>query len=124
MKVKSSLIKHICAIIVFQLCSLLTCNWFSAADAYLAQATNGCPAPPPPTGNAWYVDPVNGSMSGDGSAAHPWHTLAEVVNAHLISSQTRGGGSPTYSTPLQPLNPKGVIKPGDVIYLMSGNHGS
>jgi hypothetical protein len=87
--------------------------------------TRGCPPPPPPTGNTWYVDPVNGSMSGDGSAAHPWQTLAGVVNANLISSY-RYSGSGGYNWgagTLYPLNPSAPIKAGDVIYLMSGNHG-
>src|SRR5271170_5663986 len=87
--------------------------------------TRGCPPPPAPTGNSWYVDPVNGSMSGDGSAAHPWHTLAEMVNANLISSYRYSGkGGYNYGAgTLYQLNPSGQIKAGDIIYLMSGNHG-
>ncbi len=62
-------------------------------------------------------------MQGDGSAARPWHTLAEVFSNNLISSQCY---SPPYHSgeALTPKNPNGVIKPGDLIYLTSGNHGS
>jgi parallel beta-helix repeat protein len=114
----SSSIKFGCFVIL-----LVASNLFVVAEALVAQTTNGCPPPPAPTGHAWYVDPVHGSMSGDGSSAHPWQTLSGVISANLISSQTRGGGNPTYSTPLKPLNPKGVVQPGDVIYLLSGDHG-
>jgi hypothetical protein len=34
----------------------------------------------------FYVDPVNGSMSGDGSADSPWSTLQEVLDAGLIQT--------------------------------------
>jgi Right handed beta helix region len=97
--------------------------WFTSGTQAQAAFPTGCPTPPTPTGKAWYVDPVHGSMTGDGSATHPWSTLSAVIAANLISSQTRGGGNPTYSTPLKPLNPSGVVHPGDVIYLLSGNHG-
>jgi hypothetical protein len=46
-----------------------------------------------------YVDPVNGSASGDGSAGKPWRTIQDVVD----------GSAP--------------IKPGDTIWLRSGYHG-
>ena len=35
----------------------------------------------------FYVDPVNGNMSGDGSADRPWSTLQEVLDAGLVESQ-------------------------------------
>jgi Right handed beta helix region len=77
----------------------------------------GCAAPPAiGSGNVHYVDPVHGSSSGDGTAAHPWHTLAEVVAAGLF-----------YNAPLRGqahINPSAPIQAGDTVYLMSGNHGS
>lgn len=76
----------------------------------------GC-APPPvaPPVNVHYVDPVNGSMSGDGTQSRPWHTLTEVVAAGLF-----------YNTPLHGaphINPAAPIQAGDTVYLLSGNHG-
>jgi hypothetical protein len=73
--------------------------------------------------HTFYVDPVNGSMKGDGSAAKPWHTLAEVVNPtyKLIATQSHkvAGGTDA----LQDVNPKAPIQPGDLIMLKTGNHG-
>ena len=58
------------------------------------------------SGRAFHVDPLYGSMSGDGSASRPWRTLREVVAANLIGTQ-----------------PSAKVKPGDVIYLRTGDHG-
>ena len=83
----------------------------------LMSATASSPAPtailptpeyaPPPV-HSFYVDPIHGSMSGDGSLAHPWHTLQEVISANLIN-----GVDPT----------KGVVHAGDAIYLLDGDEG-
>lgn len=87
------------------------------------KAPPGCEAPPALSGRrAFYVDPVKGSRSNNGSADHPWRTLEEVVNDGLIASAT-------YHTPyhagdaLQPASRRAVVQPGDVIYLRSGDHG-
>ena len=32
----------------------------------------------------FYVDPMNGSPGGDGSAEHPWRILQEVFDAGLV----------------------------------------
>jgi hypothetical protein len=76
----------------------------------------GCATPPTtPSGKVHYVDPVHGSNSGDGTAAHPWHTLSEVVAAGLF-----------YNTPVHGqvhINTSAPIQAGDTVYLMSGNHG-
>ncbi len=52
----------------------------------------------PAEGADFYVDPVNGSPSGDGSAGRPWRTVQEAIA----------------SAP---------VKPGDTIWLRSGYHG-
>jgi hypothetical protein len=70
----------------------------------------GCAAPAPVPTKVFYVDPVHGSNSGNGSQARPWHTLAEVVAAGLISTMN--------------TNPNAPITPGATIYLLSGNHGN
>ena len=38
-------------------------------------------------GADFYVDPVKGSSTGDGSASHPWRTIQEVFDAGLVESQ-------------------------------------
>jgi hypothetical protein len=50
----------------------------------------------------YYVSPAAGSAAGDGSAAKPWKTLAEVVTSGAIHR----------------------VRPGDTILLMTGNHGA
>ncbi|HVZ28241.1 MAG TPA: hypothetical protein VG798_06250 [Rhizomicrobium sp.] len=90
------------------------------AEPLVAKAYSGCPVPSTPT-QVFYVDPVNGSMSGDGSAARPWHTLAEVINGALISTMPSHFDNTTHQQVNN--NPNAPIKPGATIYLMSGNHG-
>src|SRR5271163_2349971 len=71
------------------------------------------------------VDPANGRETNDGSVDHPWRTLQEVLDPanHMLSTQARvrdaAGGFA-----LLEVNPGGPIKPGDILYLRSGNHGS
>jgi len=85
---------------------------------------SGCkiPSASPPS-HVFYVDPIHGEMKNDGSQNAPWRTLEEVVKAGLIATQH-------YASPyrpgaeLLPQNPNGVVRPGDVIYLRNGNHGS
>jgi hypothetical protein len=59
--------------------------------------------------SVFYVDPINGSLAGDGSRLKPWRTFAEVVGKKLINGED---------------STKGVVHAGDMIYLLSGNHGS
>ncbi len=72
----------------------------------------------------YYLDPINGSLSNDGSATNPWPSLKEVIDNNLIE---------TYEyTPL-PYDPAGsqlVIKnagapihAGDTLLLRDGLHG-
>lgn len=83
----------------FLLALLLICS--------TAFADIGSAIPNPPI-NSFYVDPVNGADSGDGSQTNPWKTLQAVIKAGLINGQ-----DPT----------KGKVHAGDIIYLMTGNHG-
>ncbi len=59
--------------------------------------------------HVFYIDPVKGSMNGDGSIARPWSTLEAVVAANLINGQDKASGA---------------VHAGDLIYLYNGNHGS
>lgn len=94
-----------------------------------ANVYSGCSVPSLKSGHhTFFVDPANGSLSGDGSAAKPWRTLADVLNPanKLISTQGHAGAAYTKGTDttLHPVNPNGPIKAGDVILLRSGDHGS
>ena len=99
---------------------MMTCSWtkpfliallcLTFSPAIKAQTTA------PTIGNAtikrpvhiYYIDPVNGSMNGDGSPSRPWSTLEAVLQANLINGQDKTSG---------------VVHARDLIYLMTGNHG-
>jgi len=73
--------------------------------------------------NTFYIDPINGNNSGDGSISDPWKTLEYVINNNLIESKS-------YVTPYDPNNPQLIIKnsgapikSADTIMLYSGLHG-
>lgn len=75
-------------------------------------------------GTVYYVDPVNGSSSNDGSFNSPWKTLEEVIDDGLIESYSY---SPLpYQEGVSQLvikNQGAPIKAGDIIMLRSGLHG-
>ncbi len=65
---------------------------------------NGCAKPSSAApAHAYYVDPVRGSMTNDGSQSHPWSTLEAVAKGGKLTS---------------------IVKPGDAVYLRDGNHGN
>jgi hypothetical protein len=71
----------------------------------------------------FYVDPQSGSTSGNGSAAQPWRTLQEVLEANLV--ETRNWDQLPYdsSSQLVVKNAGAPIEAGDTIWLRSGYHG-
>lgn len=81
-------------------------------SSYTASAyaiPEGCSVPAAVAGGrSFYVDPVHGSQSGDGSTARPWHTLAEVADDNFKR---------------QGVFAHHAIRPGDVINLLTGDHG-
>jgi len=88
---------------------------------------SGCASPNSVSGHhAFYVDPAKGDKSNDGSAARPWRTLTEVLDPsnHLVSTQSYSPGYARGDTAPHSINVNGVIKPGDTIYLMTGDHGN
>ena len=74
----------------------------------------GSAAVHPAVAATFYVDPVAGSMSNDGSQAHPWSTLQAVFSGGKIQSKNSSGGV---------INPSGPVKAGDTLLLRSGYHG-
>lgn len=75
-------------------------------------------------GNSYYLDPVNGNMTNDGSQNAPWGSLEEVIDAGFIASFA---WSPlpynTEDSSLVPKNPDGTIHGGDTLILLDGLHG-
>lgn len=72
----------------------------------------------PNGGRDFYVDPVNGSSSGDGSFSKPWRTLSEVISSKKIHTTSLSNGS------MVEVNTKAPVKAGDRILLYSGDHGN
>lgn len=77
---------------------------------------------PKTIGNTFYLDPVNGSINGDGSEANPWSSLQEVVENNLIETYKHSTNNDSTS-PLVPLNEGAPIKGGDKLILKDGYHG-
>ena len=101
----------------------LLLSW-TAGSAQQLQVPVGCSAPVSTSNHStYYVDPVQGSMAGDGSKSHPWLTLAAVFD---VRNRLIANAPATYIAGIgiiQP-NPNAPIKSGDTIYLMTGNHGA
>jgi hypothetical protein len=77
----------------------------------------------PAYANVFYVDPVNGSDAGDGSAAHPWRSLQSVFDDGLV--ETRDWPDYPYEPgmTLVPVNVGAPVRAGDTIFLRDGYHG-
>jgi len=82
-----------------------------------------CPVPPPAQATEFYVDPVNGSPTGDGSASRPWRTIQEVFDAKLVESQRWDKVPCTPQSNLVVKNAGAPVRAGDTIRLRSGFHG-
>ena len=72
----------------------------------------------------FYVDPVKGAKTGDGSAEKPWKTLEEVVADKLIQSQQWESYPYAEGKKLVVKNAGAPVKAGDTIYLLDGYHGA
>ena len=77
---------------------------------------------PQVTGNTFYLDPINGSVNGDGSEANPFGGLKEVVDNNLIETFKHSESSNSSSS-LVPVNEGAPIKGGDKLILKDGYHG-
>jgi hypothetical protein len=110
-------------------CSLFVTNGPSSAAAQIVapwppmrgvEVPAGCEAPKiSSTRRKFYVDPVNGAASGDGSEAHPWNSLQDVLTKGFVSSKPNDPASPVSKT----ANPPRAF-PGDAILLKSGDYGN
>jgi len=71
----------------------------------------------------FYVDPANGSPTGDGSTSRPWRTIQEVFDAGLVESQQWDKLPYTVQSKLVARNAGAPVRAGDTIRLRSGYHG-
>ncbi len=78
----------------------------------------------PSSASIFYVDPINGDMSNNGSENSPWSTLEEVMDGNLIHTHSY---SPLPYNPetsiLVPKHSSAPVKAGDTLYLRTGFHG-
>ena len=79
---------------------------------------------PQRSGKEFYIDPVNGSMANDGSRQHPWRTLEEVFERDLIQRYRYKDYPYKLGAEKVLVNPQAPVQGGDVLLLLSGNHGN
>lgn len=73
-------------------------------------------------GNFFYIDPIHGSDTGDGSRQKPWRTLEQVITMGLIETY-RPSVAYKPDSPLKTINQGAPVKGGDTLILKSGYHG-
>lgn len=73
--------------------------------------------------HSFYVDPVNGSTTGDGSPGKPWGTIADVFKQNLIESYEGESYPHKEGYALKNKNSGAPVKAGDTLVLLSGYHG-
>lgn len=71
----------------------------------------------------FYIDPINGSHSNNGSSAAPWKSLQRLFDENFIESRQWDSLPHGKSSFLVPKNPGAPIKSGDTIFLRTGQYG-
>lgn len=71
----------------------------------------------------FFIDPQRGDATGDGSADRPWQSLQAVVDRGLIASRQWDSLPYKPGCKLVPKNAGAPIKPGDTIWLRTGDYG-
>jgi hypothetical protein len=105
--------------VLFLLVILLGCQ---KEDSIQSKLSDYSFEEPVSSGNTFYIDPVNGSSEGDGSASNPWKTLQEVIETGLIEHY-RPSENYVADSPLEIVNEGAPVKGGDILILLSGYHG-
>ncbi len=72
----------------------------------------------------FYIDPINGASSGDGSLQSPWRSLQEVLDNGLVRSRQWESLPPDETTVLVVKNPQAPVRGGDTIWLKTGDYGA
>lgn len=75
-------------------------------------------------GNYYYVDPINGDDSQDGSKQTPWKSLQHLFDDNKIASQQWDALPYSVDASLVPRNEKAQVQGGDVIWLKDGHYGN
>jgi hypothetical protein len=79
-------------------------------------------------GHTFYIDPVSGNDTGDGSQAHPWKTLQTVLNTKVstqryVAPYWNAAGAVVNAGKTTAFNASAPIHAGDTILLMNGAYG-
>ncbi|MGQ9563958.1 MAG: choice-of-anchor Q domain-containing protein [Thermogutta sp.] len=74
-------------------------------------------------GGEFYVDPRDGKPDGDGSRDRPWSSLQQLFDKGLIETQTWPSLPYKDGMKLIPKNVGAPVRPGDTIWLRSGDYG-
>ncbi|HOP78117.1 MAG TPA: choice-of-anchor Q domain-containing protein [Thermogutta sp.] len=74
-------------------------------------------------GAEYYVDPQNGKPNNDGSKERPWPSLQALFDQGAIETQTWESLPYKPGVKLVPKNAGATIRPGDTIWLRTGNYG-
>jgi hypothetical protein len=92
---------------------------------FLCLLLPGCLPPDtgPAEGQVFYLDPVTGSIAGDGSQDSPWPGLQEVIEAGMIRTHAYEDHPWDEGDLLYERNPGAPIQAGDTLRLLDGNHG-
>lgn len=71
----------------------------------------------------FYVDPATGNDANDGSAARPWRSLQAVIDTDKVRTQDWNALPWNATRTLVVVNPAAPVRPGDTIWLRSGDYG-
>ncbi|MCB1572312.1 MAG: hypothetical protein KDI72_15075, partial [Xanthomonadales bacterium] len=77
----------------------------------------------PAAAASFYIDPVNGSEAGDGSASAPWRSLQSVLDNGRIESRDWPSYPYTAGMSLVTVNAGAPVKAGDTLWLRDGYYG-
>ncbi|MFW5801428.1 MAG: choice-of-anchor Q domain-containing protein [Spirochaeta sp.] len=75
-------------------------------------------------GRVFYLDPVAGSLDGDGSRSAPWPDLETFLAADLIRTHHYTSYPWSEDSPIILVHPDAPVQAGDTLRLLPGHHGS
>jgi len=73
--------------------------------------------------SSFYIDPLYGEGTNDGSAARPWKSLQDVLDSDLVETRAWDSLPPKADSMLLLKNPGAPVKAGDTIWLKTGDYG-
>src|SRR5690606_17257875 len=72
---------------------------------------------------SFYIDPVNGSDAGDGSAGAPWQSLQSVLDGGKVESRNWPSYPYQAGMLLVTVNAGAPVRAGDTLWLSDGYYG-